>query len=68
MPIVGIGRECGSDNLSPLCSLRRRKPASRRAAVEKGGVLTSPWSHTSGLFTEFIGLVYVGYDIFGSAA
>ncbi len=34
---------------SPRCTLRKRKPASRRAFCEKGGVLTSPCSQTSGL-------------------
>src|ERR1051326_6889931 len=53
-PIEGIGRECGRDNLSPACKRRKRNPASILASLEKGGVFTSPWSHTSGLSVLFI--------------
>ena len=44
-----IGRDCGMLSFSPPCRRLRRKPASIRAALEKGGVLTSPWSHERGL-------------------
>ena len=52
----------GQDNCRSI------KPASRRAAVEKGGVLTTPWSHTKGLSFGLIELLYVGYDILQGAA
>src|SRR5690606_16739735 len=48
-PMLGIGREAGIPSRSPRWSMRSSTPASRRAALEKGGVLTSPCSQTSGL-------------------
>jgi len=48
-PMRGIGRDWGNANCSPRWSLRRRYPASILASLEKGGVLTCPWSQTSGL-------------------
>src|SRR5262245_13923049 len=47
--MLGIVRECGSASDSPRCNRRRSIPASMRAAVERGGVFTSPCSQTSGL-------------------
>src|SRR5688572_10421469 len=43
-----MGRECGSDKLSPACNFRKRKPASTLASVLSGGVLISPPSQTRG--------------------
>jgi hypothetical protein len=37
-----------------------------RASVEKGGVLTCPFSHTSGLFVPSIYSIYVIIDILSS--
>jgi hypothetical protein len=48
-PMLGIGRERGIESRSPRCSLRSKNPASSRAAAEKGGDLTSPCNHASGL-------------------
>jgi len=48
-PTLGMGRECGKLSFSPRCSCRSKKPASRRAAGLKGGDLTCPCSHASGL-------------------
>jgi hypothetical protein len=49
VPMEGIGREWGSESVSPRCSLHSKNPASSRAAGENGGVLTSPESQTKGL-------------------
>src|ERR1041384_4610228 len=46
--MFGIGRECGRLRRSPSWRRRSKTPASTRAAAEKGGVLISPWSQTSG--------------------
>jgi len=45
----GIGLDCGMDNFSPFCNLRRSNPASILAGAENGGVLISPSSQTRGL-------------------
>ncbi len=47
--MVGIGLECGIPSELPFWSSRRRYPASSLAEAEKGGVFTSPCSHTKGL-------------------
>lgn len=60
-PIEGMGRDEGSDSLSPSCKRRSRNPASRRASSDQGGVFTSPWSQTRGLsvgaFLDAIGTI-----------
>ena len=48
-PMPGIGREAGIPSVSPRCSRRSRYPASKRPALENGGLFTSPCSHASGL-------------------
>jgi len=48
-PIPRIGRDPGKPIFSPRCRRLNRNPASSRAAAEKGGDFTSPWSHTNGL-------------------
>src|SRR3990172_1243139 len=53
---------------SPRWSARRRNPASRRAAREKGGVFTLPWSQTNGLSFGPTLTPYVIYDILSSGA
>jgi hypothetical protein len=58
-----MGREWGIDNFSPPWSLRSKTPASRRAAAEKGGVLTSPRNHMSGLSSRAMRGIYVARDI-----
>src|SRR5260370_8258848 len=60
-----MGRECGRARLSPFCNLRSRKPASSRASALKGGVFTSPFNQTSGLFSVRAMVPYVQYDING---
>ena len=62
-PIVGIGRECGIDSALPCCSSRRRYPAWIRAALPKGGVLTSPCSQAIGLSSWATSICYVSTDI-----
>lgn len=54
----GIGLEWGSESVSPRCSLLSRTPASSLASGEKGGVLTSPRSHISGLSSGIIHNTY----------
>ena len=44
-----MGRDWGNPRFSPCCKRLSRKPVSSRAAFEKGGVLTCPWSHERGL-------------------
>ena len=44
----GIGRDSGSERLSPRCKRRNSIPASMRALAESGGVLISPRSQASG--------------------
>src|SRR5436305_14359702 len=46
-----MGRDDGIPRSSPSCRRRSRKPASRRAARENGGVLISPRNQTSGFGT-----------------
>jgi len=53
-PMEGIGRDWGSESVSPRCNLLNSRPASSRAALENGGVLTSDPSHTSGLSAPVI--------------
>jgi len=48
-PISGSALQLGIPRFSPFCSIRSRNPASRRAASENGGLLTSPCNQTSGL-------------------
>src|SRR2546425_1270848 len=63
-PIVGIGRDAGRGTVSPACTRRRSVPTSIRASIEKGGVLISPFSHTSGLSRGPPRLlIYVRYGI-----
>jgi hypothetical protein len=60
--MLGIGRECGKPSKSPCCRRRKRKPASRRADSDMGGVLISPRRIISAL--PFIGgQHYIGFDI-----
>src|SRR3990172_4563110 len=54
--------------VSPRWRARRRNPASRHAAREKGGVFTSPCSQTSGLSIGLTKISYVVYDILSSGA
>jgi len=58
-----MGRACGRPRLSPSCNLRSRNPASTRASALKGGVFTSPFNQTSGLFSVRAMISYVQYDI-----
>ena len=51
-----MGFEWGIVNFTPCCSCLKRKPASIRASVENGGVLTSPCNQTIGFF--FIIYIY----------
>ncbi len=53
-PIVGIVRDWGMLKLIPYCNCLSRIPASMRAALENGGVLISPCSHTMSLSSTFI--------------
>ena len=53
---------------SPRWRARNWNPASRRAAREKGGVFTSPWSQTNGLSFGLTQTPYVTYDILSSGA
>src|SRR5438128_3502938 len=48
-----IGRECGNESFSPCCKRRNNSPASKRASLENGGVLTSPCNQRSGLSPAF---------------
>jgi len=48
-PKPGIGLECGSAIFSPFCNRLSSSPASNLASFVKGGVFTSPCSHTKGL-------------------
>src|SRR5689334_5825469 len=59
-----IGRECGKPISSPCCNRRSRNPASRRASVDKGGVLISPDKRTSvlsGFFDTRQTMPYAAY-------
>jgi hypothetical protein len=57
-PIVGIGGDIGIDKVSPSCNFLNKNPASSLALAEKGGLLTSPFSHTKGLL-KFSALRYL---------
>ncbi len=48
-PTLGIGLKCGRPIFSPFCNRLSRSPASNLASFVKGGVFTSPCSHTKGL-------------------
>jgi hypothetical protein len=52
--MLGIGRLWGKPIDSPRCSRLSNIPASMRAALENGGDLISPFSHTTCLSVPFI--------------
>jgi len=56
-PKLGIGLECGSAIFSPFYNRLSSSPASNLASFEKGGVFTSPCSHTKGLSFGLMGLI-----------
>lgn len=62
-----VGRECGSDNAWPACGVATNGRPPGELACSKGGDLTSPPSHTSGLSVGFMEREYAQTDILSRA-